>query len=148
MAFISGVATKGAVDGQGLPVAPEFKASDPVNVPSAMLTTDAATLATDVGTMNTSRTAFEATLATLVADGAAPTQAHVTAANNAYTTLQGNLASVTADSATITADASTVAGKIGGNLQVIVDTSVITQRSHFLALMRKLIEQMQLQFSA
>lgn len=33
-------------------------------------------------------TAFEAALATLVTDGASPTQAHVTAANNAYTTLK------------------------------------------------------------
>lgn len=31
---------------------------------------------------------FEAALATLVADGASPTQAHVTAANNAYTNLK------------------------------------------------------------
>jgi hypothetical protein len=32
--------------------------------------------------------AFEAALATLVADGASPTQAHVTAVNSAYTTLK------------------------------------------------------------
>lgn len=32
--------------------------------------------------------AFEATLATLVADGASPTEAHVTAANDAYTALK------------------------------------------------------------
>lgn len=31
---------------------------------------------------------FEAALATLVADGASPTQAHVTAANNAYTNVK------------------------------------------------------------
>ncbi len=36
------------------------------------------------------RTAFEAALTTLVADGASPTQAHVTAVNNAYTTLKGD----------------------------------------------------------
>lgn len=37
------------------------------------------------------KTAFEATLATLVSDGASPTQAHVTAANNAYTTFKNDL---------------------------------------------------------
>lgn len=31
---------------------------------------------------------FETALATLVADGASPTQAHVTAANNAYTAIK------------------------------------------------------------
>lgn len=31
---------------------------------------------------------FESALATLVADGASPTQAHVTAANNAYTNVK------------------------------------------------------------
>jgi hypothetical protein len=39
----------------------------------------------------TDKTAFEAALATLVADGASPTQAHVTAANSAYTTFKGDL---------------------------------------------------------
>jgi hypothetical protein len=39
----------------------------------------------------TDKAAFEAALATLVADGASPTQAHVTTANNAYTTFKGDL---------------------------------------------------------
>jgi hypothetical protein len=39
----------------------------------------------------TDKTAFEAALATLVADGATPTQAHVTAANSAYTTFKADL---------------------------------------------------------
>lgn len=56
-------------------------------------------------------TAFEAALATLVADGASPTQAHVTAVNNAYTTLK------TAKTAYDTATA--------GNLVVLVDTAVL-----------------------
>lgn len=38
----------------------------------------------------TDQTAFETALATLVADGASPTQAHVNAANSAYTTLKGD----------------------------------------------------------
>lgn len=57
-------------------------------------------------------TAFEAALATLVADGASPTQAHVTAANNAYTTFK---------TAKLAYDAATA-----GNLVVLVDTAVLT----------------------
>ena len=37
------------------------------------------------------KVAWEAALAVLVADGASPTQAHVTTANNAYTTFKGVL---------------------------------------------------------
>jgi hypothetical protein len=37
------------------------------------------------------RAAFEAALAVCVADGASPTQAHVTSANNAYTTFKADL---------------------------------------------------------
>lgn len=40
----------------------------------------------------TDKTAFEAALATLVADGASPTQAHVTSANSAYNTFKADLA--------------------------------------------------------
>jgi hypothetical protein len=43
-------------------------------------------------TYATDKTAFEAALAALVADGATPTQAHVTTANNAYTTFKADLA--------------------------------------------------------
>lgn len=48
---------------------------------------------------------FEAALAVLVADGAAPTQAHVTTANNAYTNVKAvwtNAVVVDYDRATIT----------------------------------------------
>src|SRR5207237_260115 len=40
----------------------------------------------DETTYRTDKAAFEAALAVCVADGASPTQAHVTSANNAYTT--------------------------------------------------------------
>lgn len=40
------------------------------------------------------KTAFEAALAQLVTDGATPTQAHVTAANSAYTTYAADIAAV------------------------------------------------------
>lgn len=57
-------------------------------------------------------TAFEAALATLVADGATPTQAHVTAVNSAWTTLK--TAKVAYETAT------------AGNLVVLVDAAVLT----------------------
>jgi hypothetical protein len=47
---------------------------------------------------------FEAALATLVADGASPTQAHVTAANNAYT----NVKAVWAKDAVLDYDRATI----------------------------------------
>jgi uncharacterized protein involved in propanediol utilization len=40
----------------------------------------------------TDQTAFEAALAVLVADAASPTQAHVTTANDAYTTFKADFA--------------------------------------------------------
>lgn len=42
------------------------------------------------------KAAFETALATLVADGALPTQAHVTAANTAYTTFKADITAVPA----------------------------------------------------
>lgn len=42
-------------------------------------------------TYTTDKAAFEAALAVLVADGASPTQAHVTTCNNAYTTFKAEL---------------------------------------------------------
>jgi hypothetical protein len=58
------------------------------------------------------KTAFEAALAVLVADGASPTQAHVTTANNDYTTFKADLVAppATAD-VIISFDASKVVNK-------------------------------------
>ena len=56
-----------------------------------------ATLTTDIAAMGTLQTTFEAALAVLVADGASPTQAHVTTANNAYTALETGIDLVQTD---------------------------------------------------
>lgn len=69
---------------------------------------NASTTAADLATLLTDRTAFEATLATLVADAGSPTQAHVTSANSAYTTMQTALAAVVADIAAVPAAADVV----------------------------------------
>ncbi len=67
----------------------------------------------NAATMPTDQVAFEAALATLVADGASPTQAHVTAVNSAYTTLKadfaaGNLSTAPNSSVVISFDAAVV----------------------------------------
>lgn len=61
-------------------------------------------------------TALAAAMAVLVADGASPTQAHVTTANNALTTYLA--AVVTYQTA--------VQASVAGNLVLIVDTAVLT----------------------
>lgn len=62
------------------------------------------------------KTAFEAALAVLVADGASPTQAHVTTANNAYTTY----------AAAVVTYQTAVQASVAGNLVLILDTAVLT----------------------
>lgn len=51
--------------------------------------------ATSAATYAADKAAFEAALAVCVADGATPTQAHVTAANSAYTTFKADLGGAT-----------------------------------------------------
>ena len=56
--------------------------------------------------------AFTSALATLVADGASPTQAHVTAVNNAWTTYKADIDAATAAGAAITADMTLYIGSV------------------------------------
>ena len=65
--------------------------------------------ATAGSTKTLDSTALAAAMAVLVADGAAPTQAHVTTANNA-----------------LTAYLAAVSSNTGANLVLIVDTAVLT----------------------
>ena len=57
------------------------------------------------------KTSFESALATLVADGASPTQSHVTSVNAAYTTFKADIAALggVADDVTILFNAANVA---------------------------------------
>lgn len=71
-------------------------------------------------------TAMTAAMAVLVADGASPTQAHVTTANNAYTTL---LASITAQQATVT-----------GDLLVSVNLAVLDTSNKIMAAVRATLQ--------
>lgn len=55
------------------------------------------TLTADIAAYDTLAATVVSTLATLVADGASPTQAHVTAVNNAYTALKASYVTLKAD---------------------------------------------------
>lgn len=90
--------------------------------PLGNLTADLATLVTDQATYVTDAATFAATLATLVADGASPTQAHVTAANSAYTTLAADWAAIVAVNALVAADGVTAAA--GYTQDVVLDINL------------------------
>lgn len=81
--------------------------------------------------------AFEAALATLVADGAVPTQAHVTAANNAYTTLKNAQTAYVAAVNAISLAALTTA--LGADVTLLVNGTGSTQNK-FLAAVRAILQ--------
>lgn len=77
-------------------------------------------------------TAFEAALAVLVADGASPTQAHVTTANNAYTTLKAAYTAYYGNDVILSVNGSTVLTKnkyreiIRGLEQLVFGSSLLS----------------------
>ena len=112
----------------------------------ATFTTDTGTLTTDTGTLTTlvaaihgaNETAVVNAVATLVSDGASPTQAHVTTLNSAWGTLKTAIdavtgATVAADAVTLAADAVTLAADAAGlaNTNVVIrfDPTVVTTRA-------------------
>jgi len=74
--------------------------------------TAAVSAAATASSAGTHGAAFTAALATLVADGASPTQAHVTAVNNAWTTYKTDIDAATAAGAAITADMTLYIGNV------------------------------------
>lgn len=80
---------------------------------------DASSIVADVATMVAAQTPAAAAMAVLVADGATPTQAHVTTMNTAY----GTLATAVA---TVAADATALNAAVGGDVQIIFNTATIT----------------------
>ncbi len=83
----------------------------------------------DANVVNTSvaaivYTTLAAAIATAVADGASPTQAHVTAINNAWTTVKGEI------DAAVTAAAAAPTSQTGG-LVVVVDKVAVTDWGQF-----------------
>ncbi len=99
MAVLSLTATVGAAKADGTPSRMKVEAPKSASTVSGTMTTDAATVAANV--------------ATLVADGAAPTQAHVNTLNTNYTTLA--------------ADITALATAVGGDVTVSINlTNVAT----------------------
>lgn len=75
-----------------------------------------------------SSAAFEAALATLVADGATPTQAHVTAVNNAYTTYKAALTAYLASGVNADVVLSVNAANVTTKNQVLVAVRAMLSR--------------------
>ena len=86
-----------------------------------------ADVAANFAAYDTAATTFAAALATLVADGASPTQAHVTAANNAYTTLAGKYTTLKAQTN-------------GADFLVVINLAVITSRNALLAAWKQALQ--------
>jgi hypothetical protein len=79
-----------------------------------------------------SATAFETALAQLVTDGASPTQAHVTSANNAYTTYK----------AAVTAYVAAVQGSVSADVTLLVNTANVTKKNQVLIAVRELLNRL------
>lgn len=94
--------------------------------PSAAVTALAAAIAAAVALVP-NPAAFEAALATLVADGASPTQAHVTSANNAYTTLAA--AQVTYAAAVAALSTTAAAASVAADVSILFKTSAVVSRN-------------------
>jgi hypothetical protein len=97
-------------------------------------------------------TAVDAAVGVLVADGASPTEAHVTALSDAWTTLKaantalnsaiddGKTATalVVTDTATVNADTTAVIAAVSGDLTILVNKANIDTKNKFVSLLRKL----------
>ena len=81
-----------------------------------------------------SYTTFATDLATLVADGASPTQAHVTAVNNAWTTLKAEIDAVVSDNVT------GVSGTVDANIVLLVDPAAVVSKNALLIAGRRMLE--------
>lgn len=81
--------------------------------------------------------AFAAALATLVADGASPTQAHVTAVNNAYTTLAA--AQVTYAAAVAALSTTAVSATVAADVSLLFNTATVVSRNKLVEAVQKLL---------
>lgn len=112
MAYRALSATFGANLSQGQVVLAQGSVADPVAAKTAI----DALITTAQGAH---KTTFEAALAVLVADGASPTQAHVTTANSAYSTLKTDIEAVVTTGLVLSAD-----------LTLLFDPAKVVTRSH------------------
>lgn len=89
----------------------------------------ASTIITNQAAITTLQNTVAANVATLVADGASPTQAHVNTLNTNYGLLNSALTAQTALLATL----------ISGNMVVTIDTAVITSQNALKAAIKELL---------
>lgn len=89
-----------------------INASGSVTTAGSGLVTSAVSSAATASSAGTHGAAFTTALATLVADGASPTQAHVNAVNSAWTTYKADIDAATAAGAAITPDMTLYIGSL------------------------------------
>ena len=87
-----------------------------------------------------SAAAFEAALATLVADGASPTQAHVTSVNNAYTTYKTAQTTYVADVAALSTTAA--AAGVSADVTLLVNSGNVTKKNQLLIAVREMLNRL------
>lgn len=104
---------------QALPNSETFNST--LGRPRDPSTAEAATVAAAV--------AVAADVATLVADAASPTQAHVTTLNGHYTTLAAAIATLT--------------GNVSGDLVILINRANVDTKNKFLSLLRQLQAQVE-----
>ncbi len=106
---------------------------------AANLATHSASLTADVGTIPATTT-VAANIATLVADGATPTQGHVNTLNTNWgtylTALNANNALLVTDAANIAIDSTSITGSSGANVTLSYDTTAVTSMNQLRAALR------------
>lgn len=118
-----------------IPASPALgRAADPNTAVSAVETARAAAVA-----LQPNPAAFAAALLTLVNDGAVPTQAHVTAVNNAYTTLA---AAQTAYVAAVNAISTAAAlASVSADVALLLNVSTVTTKNNLRGAIRAIQNQ-------
>ena len=103
------------------------------------------TLNTDVAALvaaKVSVTAVANAVATLVADGASPTQAHVTTLNTAWGTLNTGITALHAAVDTVNTDNTPLAATVNADLTVLFNASNIGTKNAFVIAMRTIIDRL------
>lgn len=98
-----------------------------------------ATAVTDVATLvadNVAVTPVENAVATLEADGATPTQAHVTALRGVWNTLSAACTAHNGDANAMNVDVTAINAALSGDVVVIWNGSVVTHRNQLRAALR------------
>lgn len=128
--------------GQALPNGNFNSSAGNVNDPVAALATvvDTDIVAYDAAAVDygTDKTTFETALGVLVADGASPTEAHVTAVDAAYDDLAADYVALAAAYATLKADVALVS--LSGDAVLLIDTAVVTTVNGLKAIIRSLLQ--------